>query len=787
MDSVSAKLNTMPATVTSSALALFWLPLPLVPGPSSFRSLNRYKARLIENGSTQLEGINVDGTFSLVVKPVYMHQPLGFQDSAHLDYVCLLQRSVYGLKEALQAWFQRSAAYITRVGFAHSRYYSSLFTYRQGTDTAYLLFYVDDIVLTASSENLLQRRQSVLSRSSAKAEYRGVANAVVETCWLRNLLIELYTPLSSATLVDCDNVSAVYLYSNPVQHQFTKHIEIDIHFVRDLVVVGQMTSSSINLSALGLGSAIYCNNAIHWINHGDNGKLHYKLNFVNTAVILTKIRLPVTVKRKRSCKLFESRGSLLILGMDNTCSLDQLNVYKMGNGDSEWSLKYSVNQRRISLGGVWCIALGEREEDSFMVIELNGKSLHKKLVSFKWSIAERVLCDSSKKPEAYLIQSVTSKSTSRMKKELKLDCIKSHQLMAIAVGNEVFVDPANTNYLVPAMKNIYSSLMKNKINNIKVSSPIALSALATSYPTSSGSFKPELIEPVLKPMFSFLQQTDSYLMVNVYPFFAYEDNTDTISLDYALLRDNKGVKDEKTGIVYKSLFDAQVDSVYAALDAVGFNKVKIVVSETGWPSKGDSDETGAAETNAAQYNGNLVRRVLTGGGSPMRPDEPLTVYLFALFNENQKTGPTSEKNYGLFYPNEEKVYNVPLSLEALKNTPSEVAVVPVSAPSAAPVGATHVEVSKVGQTWCVANGNVGNEKLQKALDYACGEGGADCRPIQNGDTCYDPNTVEAHASYAFNSYYQKSARVSGSCDFGGAAYVVTQPPRYGSCKFPTGY
>ncbi|GJU19460.1 uncharacterized mitochondrial protein-like protein [Tanacetum coccineum] len=61
--------------------------------------------------------------------------------------------------------------------------------------------------------------------------YRGVANAVVETCWLGNLLRELHTPLSYATLVYCDNVSVVYLSSNPVQHQPTKHIEIDIHFV----------------------------------------------------------------------------------------------------------------------------------------------------------------------------------------------------------------------------------------------------------------------------------------------------------------------------------------------------------------------------------------------------------------------------------------------------------------------------------------------------------------------------------------------------------------------------
>ncbi|GKE74395.1 ribonuclease H-like domain-containing protein, partial [Tanacetum coccineum] len=84
------------------------------------------------------------------------------------------------------------------------------------------------------------KRQPTLSRSSAEAEYRGVANVVAETCWLRNLLHELHTPLSSATLVYCDNVSVVYLSCNSVQHQRTKHIEIDIHLVRDLVVAGQV-------------------------------------------------------------------------------------------------------------------------------------------------------------------------------------------------------------------------------------------------------------------------------------------------------------------------------------------------------------------------------------------------------------------------------------------------------------------------------------------------------------------------------------------------------------------
>ncbi|GKF39316.1 ribonuclease H-like domain-containing protein, partial [Tanacetum coccineum] len=84
------------------------------------------------------------------------------------------------------------------------------------------------------------KRQPTLSRSSVEAEYRGVSNVVAETCWLRNLLRELHTPLSSTTLVYCDNVSAVYLSFNPVQHQRTKHIEIDIHFVRDLVAAGHV-------------------------------------------------------------------------------------------------------------------------------------------------------------------------------------------------------------------------------------------------------------------------------------------------------------------------------------------------------------------------------------------------------------------------------------------------------------------------------------------------------------------------------------------------------------------
>ncbi|KAG7537199.1 hypothetical protein ISN44_As13g011190 [Arabidopsis suecica] len=84
------------------------------------------------------------------------------------------------------------------------------------------------------------KRQHTVSRSSAEAEYRGVANAVAELTWLRNLFLEMRFPLQKASVVFCDNVSAVYLSSNPVQHQRTKHVEIDIHFVRERVALGQI-------------------------------------------------------------------------------------------------------------------------------------------------------------------------------------------------------------------------------------------------------------------------------------------------------------------------------------------------------------------------------------------------------------------------------------------------------------------------------------------------------------------------------------------------------------------
>jgi hypothetical protein len=84
------------------------------------------------------------------------------------------------------------------------------------------------------------KRQTVVFRSSVEAEYRVVANDVAKATWLRQLLHELQTPSSQYTLVYCGNISIVYLSTNLVQHQRTKHAEIDLYFIREKVVIGQV-------------------------------------------------------------------------------------------------------------------------------------------------------------------------------------------------------------------------------------------------------------------------------------------------------------------------------------------------------------------------------------------------------------------------------------------------------------------------------------------------------------------------------------------------------------------
>nr|CAA77085.1 glucan endo-1,3-beta-D-glucosidase [Triticum aestivum] len=216
----------------------------------------------------------------------------------------------------------------------------------------------------------------------------------------------------------------------------------------------------------------------------------------------------------------------------------------------------------------------------------------------------------------------------------------------IAAGNEV--QGGTTQSIVPAMRNLNAALSAAGLGAIKVSTSIRFDAVANSFPPSAGVFAQSYMTDVAR----LLASTGAPLLANVYPYFAYRDNPRDISLNYATFQPGTSVRDQNNGLTYTSLFDAMVDAVYAALEKAGAPGVKVVISESGWPSAGGF---AASADNARTYNQGLINHV--GGGTPKKR-EALETYIFAMFNENQKTGDATERSFGLFNPDKSPAYNI---------------------------------------------------------------------------------------------------------------------------------
>lgn len=126
-----------------------------------------------------------------------------------------------------------------------------------------------------------------------------------------------------------------------------------------------------------------------------------------------------------------------------------------------------------------------------------------------------------------------------------------------------------------------------------------------------------------------------------------------MSLDSALFRPGNSLHDQD--LVYDNLFDQTVDAFIYAMEREGYGEIPVVVTETGWPTAGGEAASGE---NALCYNGNVVKRGLDNVGTPKRPGIGVEVFLFDLFDEDEKKGNEFEKHFGIFGVNGVKAYDL---------------------------------------------------------------------------------------------------------------------------------
>ncbi|XP_054819086.1 glucan endo-1,3-beta-glucosidase, acidic-like [Prosopis cineraria] len=215
----------------------------------------------------------------------------------------------------------------------------------------------------------------------------------------------------------------------------------------------------------------------------------------------------------------------------------------------------------------------------------------------------------------------------------------------IAVGNEIGPHDNEASYILPGMQNIQKAISAaNLQGKVKVSTAIKMDRLEDTSPPNKGKFKDtEYIQPII----NFLVTNRAPLLANVYPYFAYKEDTNGfIPLDFALFRQ------QATNNGYQNLFDAMLDSIYYALEKIGAPNLQVVVSESGWPSYGGK---GASVDNAGTYYQNLINHVQRG--TPKR-NGLIETYLFAMFDENNKDGDEIERHFGLFNPNKSPKYGI---------------------------------------------------------------------------------------------------------------------------------
>ncbi|XAR51358.1 Glucan endo-1,3-beta-D-glucosidase [Bertholletia excelsa] len=317
------------------------------------------------------------------------------------------------------------------------------------------------------------------------------------------------------------------------------------------------------------------------------------------------------------------------------------------------------------------------------------------------------------------------------------------KITTIVVGHNVLCNRNQEHQMslvLPSVKNIYHSLTRWGLEReIRVSASLSLDCLNPS----SASYKDDLAQKYIKPLLTFLESTNSPYLVN-------PPNQFTSSPDETL---------------------ALVSSHTESMKNLGFispAKISVLV-----PSQKEE----SPKTRKLYFiDPEAMEAFPTRPNNLLAPTHPPT-YSVPPFIANSPLPPVPDK------PSPPPYLSPPIP----KHSPM---ISPASSPSGhdlPPCKPSHApaptDTGVKYKLWCVAKPTVPPNTLQEAMDYACGAGGGDCEAIKPHGSCYYPDTVLAHASYAFNSYWQKNKRSGGTCTFGGTAMLINADPSFHPCQF----
>ncbi|GLU09823.1 hypothetical protein SLE2022_266620 [Rubroshorea leprosula] len=337
----------------------------------------------------------------------------------------------------------------------------------------------------------------------------------------------------------------------------------------------------------------------------------------------------------------------------------------------------------------------------------------------------------------------------------------------VAVGNEPFLKEYNGIYLestLPALRNVQRAINDaNLAQKVKATVPfnadVYESPVGNALP-SAGDFRSDVKDAAIE-IIQYLSLHDSPFTVNIYPFLSLQGN-DHFPIEFAFF-DGESTPIKDGDRIYTNVFDANLDTLVAALDKNGFSDVTIIIGEVGWPTDGDKN---ANTQNARRFNQGLLKHAMSGNGTPAR-NGSINVYLFSLIDENAKdiSPGAFERHWGIFEFDGKPKYELDLTG---KNGNKGLAAVE--------------GVRYLSKNWCVFNPDATDlEDLPDSISYACAH--SDCTALGYGSSC-NHLSPEGNASYAFNMYYQVNNQNDGNCDFTGLAIVTGEDPSDKGCQFP---